>query len=96
MFRKSALSLRKLVAPEVAHRLQRSGVSQQLPPEGAFKMRHLCASAIAAAAAAAAASPALAGVAIPLGTPLPFGSGGLIGLVAAVVVAGAFIARRKQ
>lgn len=42
------------------------------------------------------ASSAYAGVPTPLGRSLPFDEGGLAGLVAAAVIAGAFIARRKR
>jgi hypothetical protein len=41
-------------------------------------------------------SSAYAGAPTPLGVALPFDEGGLVGLVAAAVIAGAFIARRKR
>jgi len=60
-------------------------------------MRHSRKLSTAAILATLTASPVLAGVdPIPLGTALPYGQGGLIGLVAAAVVAGVFIARRKR
>jgi len=33
---------------------------------------------------------------VPLGTPLPFAGGGVLGVAAAAVVAGIFVKRRKR